>query len=211
MESWLSSLLDLVYPPRCEACRENSRESLCPRCFSQIQFMKPQLGIHSVSVYDGVMRTAIHRFKFNKRKRLAQPLGILLVKYLSQTPLLNVKEIDGIVPVPLHPKRQQQRGFNQAELLANFVGRYHDLPVLPALSRIKNTRAQFDLPRAERFHNIKEAFKVHDPRMVRDKRLLLFDDIYTTGATIAECTRALKVAGAKRVEVLTLSRAVEDS
>jgi ComF family protein len=156
------------------------------------------------------MRTAIHRLKFNKRKRLAQPLGILLVKYLSQTPLLNVKEIDGIVPVPLHPKRQRQRGFNQAELLASVLGRYHDLPVLPALSRVKNTRAQFDLPRAERFHNIKEAFKVHDPRMVQDKRLLLFDDIYTTGATIAECTKALKVAGAKRVEVLTLSRAVED-
>ena len=155
------------------------------------------------------MRTAIHRFKFKKRKNLAEPLGILLVKYLSHAPMLDMNELELIIPVPLHKKRERQRGFNQAKLLAEIIGRYYDKPVASALERLKNTKAQFDLPREERFQNIKQAFKVVDPKSVYNKRVLLLDDIYTTGATIAECSKALKIAGARRVEVLTLSRAVE--
>jgi ComF family protein len=172
--------------------------------------MKPHLGIHSVSVYEGVLRTAIHRFKFNKRKVLADPLGILMVKYLSQNPALEIKKIDSIVPVPLHKKRLRQRGFNQAELLARVVSRYFEKPVLPLLERTRNTKAQFDLPRAERFKNINQAFAVSDHQAVFNRRLLLVDDIYTTGSTLAECSKALRAAGARRIEILTLSRAVED-
>lgn len=172
--------------------------------------MRPHLGIHNVSVYDGVLRSALHRFKFKKRKNLAEPLGILLVKYLSSNPALEVKEIDVIIPVPLHRKRLRERGFNQAELLARVVSKYYEKPVVSALERTKSTKAQFDLPREERFKNIAGAFKVTDIRSVYNKRILLLDDIYTTGSTIAECSKALRTAGARRVEVLTLSRAVED-
>jgi ComF family protein len=172
--------------------------------------MKPHLGIHSVSVYEGALRSAIHRFKFKKRKRLAEPLGILLVKYLSSSPSVEMKEMDVIVPVPLHRKRLRERGFNQSELLARVIGRYYEIPIASALERIINTRAQFDLPRAERFKNISGAFKVREIKSVYNKRILLLDDIYTTGSTIAECSKSLKTAGARRIEVLTLSRAVED-
>jgi ComF family protein len=172
--------------------------------------MKPQLGIHSVSVYEGVLRTAIHRFKFKKRKRLAEPLGILLVSYLSHNPAMDAQEMDVIVPVPLHARRLRERGFNQAEMLGRVLSRYFGIPTVPALQRIRDTKAQFDLPRSERIKNVAAAFKIVDPRAVYNKRVLLLDDIYTTGATIAECSKALKIAGAKRVEVLTLSRAVED-
>jgi competence protein ComFC len=209
MKKLFNSILNLIFPPRCEVCRKGSEEALCPECFGQIKFMKTHLGIHSVSVYEGVLRTAIHRFKFKKRKYLAEPLGILLVKYLSHNPRLDMNELEVIIPVPLHRKRERQRGFNQARLLAEIIGRYYDKPVVSALERVKNTKAQFDLPRDERFQNIKQAFKVVDPKSVYNKRILLLDDIYTTGATIAECSRALKIAGARRVEVLTLSRAVE--
>jgi len=206
----LNSLLDLVFPPRCEVCRKSSREPLCTECFSQIDFMKPHLGIYSVSVYEGVLRDALHRFKFNGRRSLADPLGILLVKYLSRTPSLKMDEIDCLVPVPLYRGRQRNRGFNQSELLARVVSRYYEIPVVTALERVKNTHPQFDLPREARFENLKGAFKVSDPKAVYNRRLLLLDDIYTTGSTIAECSRALKIAGARRVEVLTLSRAVEE-
>ena len=179
-------------------------------CESQVQFMKPQLGIYSASVYAGVVRKALHRFKFQNRKKLAEPLGILLVRYLSCAPGLRMEEIDLIVPVPLHPRRHKQRKFNQAELLAKMVGKYYEVPVIPALARTKDTKPQFDLPREARFSNIKGAFKVADPKAVYNKRILLLDDIYTTGSTIAECSRALKIAGVRAVEVLTLSRAVEN-
>jgi ComF family protein len=172
--------------------------------------MKPHLGIYSVSVYEGTLRTALHRFKFKKRKKLTRPLGILMVKYLSHNPGIEMKKVDVIIPVPLHRKRLRQRGFNQAELLARVISKYFEKPVVSALERVKNTRAQFDLPREERFKNIAGAFKVSDPKAVFNRRVLLLDDIYTTGSTIAECARALRIAGARRVEILTLSRAVED-
>lgn len=206
---WLRSLLDLVFPPRCEVCRKGSEEALCTECFSQIKFMKPQLGIYSASAYDGVLRTALHRFKFQKRKNLADPLGVLLVKYLSHTPELKIDEMDFIIPVPLHRRRQRERGYNQAELLARVVSRYYEVPVIPALERVKDTHPQFDLPRESRFTNIKGAFKISDSRAVYNKQILLLDDIYTTGSTIAECSKTLKIAGARRVEILTLSRAIE--
>jgi len=209
MRKLFNSILNLIFPPRCEVCGKGSEEALCSECFKQIKFMKPHLGIYSVSIYEGPLRNAIHRFKFKKRKILADPLGILLIKYLSHNPMLDMNEFELIIPVPLHKKRLRERGFNQAELLARVIGRYYELPVVSALERVKNTKAQFDLPREERFSNISGAFKVADPRSVYNKRILLLDDIYTTGATIAECSRALKIAGARRVEVLTLSRAVE--
>ncbi|MFC1511104.1 ComF family protein [Candidatus Margulisiibacteriota bacterium] len=209
MKKLLDSLLNLIFPPRCEVCKQSSQETLCQECFGQIKFMKPHLGIHCISVYEGPLRTAIHRFKFKKRKRLAEPLGILLVQYLSRTPNLSMEEIDVIVPIPLHKKRLRARGFNQAQLLAQVIGRYFDKPTVPALERSKNTKAQFDLAREERFTNITGAFRVVDTQNIYQKRVLLLDDIYTTGSTIAECSKTLKIAGAKRVEVLTLSRAVD--
>lgn len=204
----LNSILDLIFPPHCEVCRKSGPAALCPECFSSIKFMKPQFGIHSAALYDGTVRTALHRFKFQKRKNLAEPLGILLVNYLGQTTSLNIKELDSIVPVPLHKKRRRERGFNQIELLARVIGRYYELPVVASLERIKNTRPQFDLPREERLTNLKGAFRVSQPKEVYNKRLLLLDDIYTTGATVAECAKTLSIAGARRIEVLTLARAV---
>ncbi len=172
--------------------------------------MKPALGIYSATKYAGVIRHAIQRLKFAKRRRLAEPLGVLLVKYVSHTPVLNMREIDTLVPVPLHPRRHKLRGFNQAELLAGSLAKYYDTPTINALARVKETSPQFDLPRDARLVNVKGAFKVAEPRSVYNKRILLVDDIYTTGATIAECSRSLMIAGARRVEVLTLSRAIND-
>jgi ComF family protein len=210
MANWLDSLLSLVFPLRCEVCKKQSNESLCSECFEQIKFMKPHLGIYNVSVYEGVVRDAIHRFKFKKRKNLAEPLGVLLVKYLSHTPAIEMRDIDVIIPVPLHSRRLRKRGFNQSKMLADVLSRYFEVPVVQALERVKHTKAQFDLPRTERFRNVVKAFKVSNNKSVFNKRALLLDDIYTTGATIAECSKALKIAGAKRVEVLTLSRAIEN-
>lgn len=206
---WIKSLLNLVFPPRCEVCRKIGEQALCPECFQQIKFMKPQFNVHSVAVYDGVLREALHRLKFKKKKSLVEPLGILLVKYVTSMPSLNLREIDYLVPVPLHWKRERERGFNQVELIAKVLSRYFEIPVINALQRIKETQPQFDLPREERLRNVVGAFKISDPKLVYNKRILLLDDIYTTGATVAECCRVLKIGGARRVEILTLARAME--
>ena len=211
MKSLFDHLLNLVFPPRCEVCRRGCAEALCAECFSQIRFTRPHMGIHTVSIYEGTVRAAIHRFKFKKRRRLAEPLGVLLVRYLGSNPLLSMGEIEVIVPVPLHRKRLRQRGFNQAELLAAVVSRYFEVPVVPVLERVRDTRAQFGLARMARFRNVAGAFRVSDVEAVSGRRVMLLDDIYTTGSTIAECSRALHKAGARRVEVLTLSRAPDDS
>ena len=205
----LRPLLDLIFPPKCEVCRRSGPEPLCAACFAQIRFMKPQLGVHAATVYDGVVRDALHRLKFQRRKKLAEALGVVLIKYLAQVESLRLPEVDWLVPVPLHPRRARERGFNQAELLARVIGRYYELPVRNALVRTRNTHAQFDLPRAARSVNVAGAFKAIDPTTLNGRRVLLLDDIFTTGATVAECARTLLAAGAKRVEVLALSRAVE--
>ncbi len=201
--------MNLIFPPRCEICQTSNSQAICQSCFSEIRFMKPHLGVHCVSVYDGALRTAIHRFKFKGRKKLAQALGLVMVQYLAQSPSLEMKEIDLIVPVPLNNKRLRQRGFNQTELLARVLSKYFGVGVCSALARTRDTKAQFDLPRAERFTNIDGAFEVIDQDAIHGRRILLLDDIYTTGATIAECSKALKAAGARRIEILTLSRALE--
>lgn len=179
------------------------------KCICQVKFMKPQLGIYSVSAYEGVLKTALHRFKFQKRKKLSKPLGLLLVKYLAQSGI-DMNEIDQIVPVPLHPNRLRHRGYNQVELLAGVIRRYYEKPVVAALVREKNTLPQFDLPRERRFENIRDAFRLTDAASVKDKKVLLLDDIYTTGSTIAECVKCLQAAGVAKIEILTLSRAIVD-
>lgn len=207
MNNYFDAFLDLIFPPKCEVCKSSSKEALCQDCFNSVKFMKPHLGIHSVTSYDDVVRSALHQLKFNNKKRLAQPMGLLMVQYLSQTMHLDLKEIDVLVPVPLHPNRLKQRGFNQARLIALSIHQYFGITVENALLRIIDTKPQFDLSRNERFENVKGAFAMNKASHIFNKKILLIDDIYTTGATIAECANTLRAAGAKRTDILTLARA----
>jgi ComF family protein len=204
---FIKAFLDLIFPPRCEVCRGLGPEALCEKCQKKINFLSPSAFIHSVGVYEGPLKTAIQRFKFKKKINLAEPLGVLLVKYLSHN--LDMNLVDLIVPVPLHERRVRERGFNQAELLSHTITKYYDVPTVSgALFRTRETHPQFDLPRAERIKNVRGAFEVKGGSLLRDRSLLLLDDIYTTGSTVSECTRVLKAAGARQVHVLTLSRAI---
>lgn len=204
---FLKSVLDLIFPPRCEACWSLGPEAFCDSCVKKINYLSPSAFSHSVGVYEGPLKKAIHRFKFKKKTRLAESLGVLMVKYLSRN--LDMNLIDLILPVPLHEKRMKERGYNQAELLSLVLTKYYDVPTVSgALFRVKHTHPQFDLPRAERFKNIRGAFEVKGGQLLRDKNILLVDDILTTGSTVAECTRVLKASGAGSVHILTLSRAV---
>ena len=122
---------------------------------------------------------------------------------------LNESPVDMIIPVPLHPKRLRWRGFNQSVLLARQISRIYDVPVDPfVLYRGKETPPQTQLTEDERQKNVRGAFSLNPRKPVEGNRLLLVDDVYTSGATVNECSRSLKRGGAKEVYVITLARAM---
>ncbi|MEK6646671.1 MAG: ComF family protein [Candidatus Firestonebacteria bacterium] len=160
----------------------------------------------SAGIYEGVLREAIHLFKYKNKRSLGKHFGEILVNYAQRENIM--VDIDIIIPVPLHKSRLQERDYNQSEILASFLKDKFNLPMHKnILKRSKQTQSQVGLKRNERFENIKDAFIVDTTKNnITDKSILLIDDIMTTGATINECARVLTESGAKEVNVLTLAR-----
>jgi ComF family protein len=158
--------------------------------------------VYSYGEYEGNLRKLIHVFKYGGVTPLAPELGRLLNGALPRE-----EQFDVIVPMPLHWRKRLQRGFNQSELLANFLSKRTGIPVLGALKRRKRTDPQAGLTRAQRRTNVAGAFEVRGRDKVEGRHVLLIDDVLTTGATASACSAVLKRAGARRVTVLTLARA----
>jgi ComF family protein len=184
--------------PSCKICSTtfSSEESfLCAECLK-----KPPVFSKAINygLYDGVLATAINIFKFHRIKRLYKPLGKLLFEF-------DIKEIDAIIPVPLSIRGLRDRGFNQSLLLSKIFSDYTKIPViLDGLVKTTETPPQLGLSAKERLSNLKGAFR--SDNNFSGMRLLLIDDVMTTGATANECSRELLSAGAKNVVVLTLAR-----
>lgn len=157
---------------------------------------------YSFGAYEGRLRELIHLFKFEGVRTLAAPLAAFLAAACPRD-----ERVDALVPMPLHWRRRWQRGFNQAGLLAAELGRRLGIPVLGAVRRVRATAPQSGLTNARRRANVARAFLPSRRCALRGLRLLLVDDVLTTGATAAACSRALRSAGAAYVAVLTLARA----
>jgi len=184
--------------PKC--CRPQPGGELCPDCISwQAQID----GIRSPFQFDGVIRQAIHQLKYRNLRALATPLGRLLQEYLATNPI----PVEVLVPVPLHPKRLRERGYNQSGLLARELGKLANLPVVDdCLIRQKHTPPQARAStRDERKNNVAGAFTCHDQRL-NNKAVLLIDDVSTSGATINACAATLKSSGASSVWGLVLAK-----
>jgi ComF family protein len=151
--------------------------------------------------YEGTLRELIHLFKYGRMKPLARTLGANLVSALPRD-----QRFDVVVPMPLHWRRQWQRGFNQAELLARRTARSYGIPVSNAVRRIRSTAAQAGLSNAQRRENVAGAFQLRNRRAIEGRRVLLIDDVMTTGATASACALALKRGGAAAVTLLALAR-----
>ena len=149
-------------------------------------------------VYDDAAKELVYKFKFNGKQYIAETLGAMMADCF----LKNEMKADVIVFVPMTKSEERKRGFNQSELLANEVGKRLNLPVLPALQKVKDTSAQKELRREDREKNLSDAFRcVFDE--VKRLNVLLVDDIFTTGITANECSKALLKGKAKSVSVLT--------
>lgn len=205
-----------VESPVCDRCgvmfkSRTGKDHLCGECITSPK--KFRLA-RAFGVYDHAVMSVIHCLKYKGKIQLARPLGRLLFSVFIRAWRLN--RIDLIVPVPLYPKKQRMRGFNQSFLLVR------DWPDWAALNpeatpirlektvllRNRWTEPQTGLGRKQRLSNIKNAFSVEKPLKVKNKNILLVDDVYTTGATVNECAKVLLRAGTSRVDVLTLARAM---
>lgn len=222
------TLLDLVFPPRCVGCRRPDTW-LCPECQSDIELITGPLcpccgrpvaqsdhlcsicrrtadgidGIRSAAYFEGLLREAIHRFKYRGGQALAQPLGQFMVEHWSDCHI----PAEVLIPVPLHSTRLAERGYNQAALLAREMGANMGLPVdTSSLIRTRATALQVDLDPAARQENVRGAFRCLNDAMV-GRRVVLIDDVCTTGATLRACGVALREAGAGSVWGYTLARA----
>ncbi|TAJ98767.1 MAG: ComF family protein [Candidatus Manganitrophaceae bacterium] len=153
--------------------------------------------------YEGVLADAIQRFKYQKQTSLADPLARLWVETLTTAPF------DRVTAIPLHPARLRTREFNQSLLLAQKIARLIRVPLLiDGLSRSRDTLPQVGLSRKEREQNVRRAFYLSNPIPIREKRILLVDDVYTTGATLREGAKTLLKGGAKEVIVAAIARMI---
>ena len=195
--------IERITSPWCGVCGgplTHDEHDLCARCaHQQIPFALAR----SFGPYEGELARLIQLLKYHGERALAQDLAALLMETLTGEGLEG--EIAGITFVPMSPKRARARGFNQAELLARHLGRRIGVPVFPALRKTRETPPQEALSRPERLLSLVGAFAPQG-RPARCGSVLLVDDVYTTGATVVECSRALKAAGYERVFVVTLAR-----
>jgi ComF family protein len=156
-------------------------------------------------LYEGAIRDLIHSFKYNQQTELRYPLALLALEGVGGFAADHDPHL--IVPIPLHRSRLRQRGFNQAVLLGRTISRHLSLPMLPdALVRTRRTEPQIELSSAERRLNVKGAFTVGRADSVAGKRVLLLDDVMTTGSTMNECAKVLKMAGAEVVIATAIAR-----
>ena len=232
-------MLDLGLPPLCPSCREPIADQggLCGPCWAKLSFITrpfcerlgipfaydPGPGVLSMQAiadppayrraraavrYDDVSRVLIHGLKYSDRLDLAPMLG----RWMARAGDALLEGADGLVPVPLHWRRLWARRFNQSAALAKIVSQESQVPVLgDALKRVKPTAQQVGLTASERALNVQGAFKVADRSRVAGRRLVLIDDVLTSGATIDACARALNRAGAAAVDVLVFARVVDAS
>lgn len=191
--------------PICTSCgiifkSRQGDDHLCGDCITS---EKPYRMARAAGVHDQSLMSIMHAYKYGGKVRLAEPLSKLLTAVYERH--WRPAAVDLVLPIPLHPARFRKRGFNQAYLLVRSWGGVVRRDIL---ERTRQTPPQTGLGRKERLKNVKGAFAVKSAAAVRDKHVLLVDDVYTTGATVKECARILKKSGAAQVDILTIGRAV---
>ena len=230
-------IASLLYPPACTICLAavDVGEHLCAECEAKVARIVPPFCAKCSEPFDGaitttfacancahrrlyfeaavsayrargIVRHVILNFKYGKQIHLRHLVARWLVAAFDDARLRD-RRFDVIVPVPLHPARERERGFNQAELLAEWLSDHLSLPLRPALQRIHYTTTQTAFDRSERMQNLRGAFRLRKKGDVRNLRVLLIDDVLTTGSTLSECARVLKEAGAHSIYAATAARA----
>ena len=204
-----------IKEPFCQTCGHplNPSASLpekvfsCDNCPDDVKFRKAR----AIAYYDSVVGTAVKLLKYQSKTIMAAPLADLMVEVMPE--LLDVQDYDYIIPVPIHKKKMRKRGYNQMELIGRRLSTKTGIPLeLRSLAKSVNTPPQRGLDAEDRQKNIKDSFEVSDRSKIEGKRILLIDDVMTTGATVSECAKVLLKDGKVRyTDIYVLTRAVQSS
>lgn len=217
MKKIFNFLLDLIFPIECLGCNKEG-VWICENCLSSIKLNK-NIQKSPSDLFEGffvalnykdnqLCQEIIKRFKYSYIKELENSLSYLLYKYLNKA--LFKKIIDSntiIIPVPLYKTRQRERGFNQSEIIAKNIAEKYGLEMgIDIIKRIRNTQSQAKLTGVHRRKNLKEAFKCFNPNIIKNKQVILVDDVFTTGSTLSEVATVLKNNGVKKIWGLVIAK-----
>lgn len=224
------SISQLLYPRLCEGCKRpllTEESTLCMHCLPEL----PGTGYHHIPnnetalrfagripyahatslayfTEDGLLQHLLHGLKYHNKKETGIFLGKQFAYDLLKTDW--IKKIDLIIPVPLHPKKQRERGYNQSELIAEGMSYVLKIPVMSTvLQRLRYTESQTKKSRQQRVDNMKDAFTIKDPNILINKHVMIIDDILTTGATIEACTNAILDISCVEVSIATIGIAID--
>lgn len=218
--NFLEKALNFIFPPVCGICGKMGEGYLCNKCEQEIinsNIFLNQIDLYNheksslieehfyIFSYSGVIREKILQYKFKDKSYLSETISKFFIKNEKLYGFL--KKYDIIVAVPISASRKRERGYNQSELIARKISKIGLICYEPhILYKSKNNKPQSSLNKKQRLKNVKDVYKIQNEQKIQGKNILLFDDIYTTGATANECAKILKQAGAKSVGILTIAK-----
>lgn len=211
-------MIRLIFPPKCTLCQSflsKEETDLCHHCRENTEIFKiAKSNIPHVAhwtalwYYKENVRKSIHRYKFGRRRHYCDVYGRLLAMKLSGYLIQN---IDFLSWIPISPLRKLKRGYDQSELLCRAIGKELGIPVIPVLKKIRNTKPQSSIQgAAQRRANILGAYKAITPQALAGKRIMLIDDVVTTGSTVSECAKTLLLSGAKEIHFAAVAASSQD-
>jgi ComF family protein len=201
--------VSFIISPLCPRCGlpfsiEKDHDHLCGGCLLED---RPYAVARSVCRYEGTILKAVHKFKYQGKTGIGKALGNVMADFASG--IWKMGTFDMVMPVPLHIRRLRERGFNQSVILARQLSRRFHIPLdFSSLKRVRFTPSQVGMGRKERAVNVMGAFALTKHSDIVGKKILLVDDVYTTGSTLIECSQVLIDSGAAAVAVLTMARAI---
>ena len=211
----LDKILEIIFPNVCGMCGRINKNNLCPECKIKLKEItkaniikvknKNFTYLAYLFKYDGIIREKILKYKFKDSAYLYKTFSEIIIKNKKMCGF--IKKYDIIIPVPIHKKRYKERGYNQSELLAKEIAKILEIPMEKhVLIKELNNTPQSKLSKQERKNNAIGVYKTINNQKIINKKVILIDDIYTTGSTANECSKMLKQAGASEIAVLTIAK-----
>ena len=211
----IQQIINYIFPNVCGICGKIDKTSLCPSCRVKLKpFLKAKvqkirdknfLYLAYLFKYSGIIREKLISYKFNDHSYLYKTFSKIIIK--NKKICRFIKKYDIIIPVPIHKKRFSQRGYNQSELIAREISKTLEISMeRDILVKTKNNIAQSSLTKLERMQNAKNVYDIINANKIKNKKILLIDDIYTTGSTANECSKMLRQEGASEIAVLVIAK-----
>lgn len=208
----IEKILEIIFPTCCGVCGKIYKKSICPKCYynlkNELKFNKENqenLKIYYIGFYEKTLRKLLLKFKFKESAYLANTFIEILTK--NQEFIENLKKYDYIIPVPMYTTNKKIRGYNQTELLAKQINYKFNIKYQNnILLKTKQNKKQSELTEKERIENVKNVYELQKSEQIKNKNILLLDDIYTTGNTIKACKKELAKAKPKKIDVLVMAK-----